>query len=771
MHDIFMVLSFSSMIGGFVIHNLTMPKSKCFSLMLFIFVIITVLANMAWYCCDWFTGDGVTWAVIYTITSTLTGTGIRDFIFPGIKVLSFCVFLFFVGYILIFNHRVTKKINSNYAILSVVLFLLSFLLSPLSIQGIMYFVQNQNGDEKEFSKYYISQTKLINHPKYNLVYIYGESLEHAFFDGDIFPGLANDIQQLDVHVLDFNNTTQYPGMDFTIGGIVASQCGLPLYSSVTFGKTEVKDGFFSGSICLGDILKQSGYENYFFQGADLRFTDKISFFNKHGFEHVYGLMESGLQNNFKAQNSWGLYDDITLSMAWNKFQELSQRGKRFSLFTLTLDTHPPKGFISPECSKTNYVIDGKSIDSLNAVQCSQSMIASFIRKIINSPWAENTIVVLSSDHLATANISQIYGVLQEHKRSNTFMVLTKGYGLEVNNSLRSSLDNGATILEIMGGGGSIGLGRSSISLPSLSTVFSKFDDKILKWIPAIKSRWSIYIKDNSLRIDVAHRQVDIGGSNYQLPVLIYKDKNGYTPITDNYGNSPLRFSLYKAKIGTMFYWIDHCSTHGNIWDEKLSLSQGWCAAEGMLGGKITVSRLSQSNQPSEINISTSLLNKNHYEHDVRLLSMASQKIQYDSDEIFFNFDGLPRDVSTITGLGKIEDWGRWSDANLYSTVTIKYKRLLPKNFQLILKAKAWDKNIGLPVAIRVGNQTKYVKLKSESETYCIDFNMVESYTIELVPPLPQESWTGSTVGSPAIDGTLSKIGIGLESLKVKDNKS
>lgn len=49
--------------------------------------------------------------------------------------------------------------------------------------------------------------------------------------------------------------------------------------------------FFPQNICLGDILKNSGYQNYFVQGANLRFAGKDVFLKSHGFDHLYGSEE------------------------------------------------------------------------------------------------------------------------------------------------------------------------------------------------------------------------------------------------------------------------------------------------------------------------------------------------------------------------------------------------------------------------------------------------------------------------------------------------
>lgn len=760
------ILSFFSMFCGLIICCVNDYRSQKVMTCIFIIVLLTTFFNIIWYCSNWFTGDGVTWAVIYTLTNNLTGAGIKDFIGPAIVVVLCTSVYLIVSYFFIYKFRLAFKFNGKCNILLFVLFCLSLLSSPLITQGVIYYITSHMKYDGGFYRYYVSSNESIENPKFNLVYIYGESLEHAYFDKSIFPGLANDFNNLDVSIVDFDNTTQYAGMDFTIGGIVSSQCGLPLYSSVTIGKAEVKDGFFSGSTCLGDILKKSGYDNYFFQGADLRFTDKIAFFKQHGFDHVYGLMESGLQNEFNVQNTWGLYDDITLSLAWNKFQELSKQGKRFSIFALTLDTHPPKGFMSPECTNKDYVFDGKSIAALNAVQCSQTMIASFIKNIIESPWGDNTIIVLTSDHLATANMSEAYDILQKHKRSNTFMMIKKGHGYVANNKKRSTLDNGATILETLGGKDSIGLGRSSISRSSLTETFRDFGKEINNWIPAISDRWNKAIANNSIFVDKKNSTIIVGGKKYNLPVLIYQSKDGYIALTDNYGDSPLRFNLYKADIGTMFYWIDRCFQHGNIWRKDLKLSQEWCQAQGVLGGDIAVSKLKDNSESSEIDIKVTRVNEERYKKDVELLKQPEKEIRYESNELFFNLDGLPKNVLSVNGLSRREAWGRWSDANVASKITIQYTERLPQKFKMLLTAKAWGKNINKPVDIRVGNNIQNVRLQSKSGTYELSFDDVDHDTIEIHVPYPQDSWVGSAVGIPTLDNTLRKIGIGLVSLRI-----
>lgn len=117
---------------------------------------------------------------------------------------------------------------------------------------------------------------MINNPSLNVVYIYAESLERTYFN-PAFPDLAPQLNQQMQSGLDFTATAQLPGTDYTIAGMVASQCGIPLFAPFEGNASSSLSSFYPQSLCLGDILKNSGYQNWFIQGADLRFGGKIFF--------------------------------------------------------------------------------------------------------------------------------------------------------------------------------------------------------------------------------------------------------------------------------------------------------------------------------------------------------------------------------------------------------------------------------------------------------------------------------------------------------------
>ena len=52
---------------------------------------------------------------------------------------------------------------------------------------------------------------------------------------------------------------------------------------------------------------------------------------------------------------------------FKQYEALSRQQKRFALFTLTVDTHHPDGFISRSCQRKSYSYAGKPNQSFSAV--------------------------------------------------------------------------------------------------------------------------------------------------------------------------------------------------------------------------------------------------------------------------------------------------------------------------------------------------------------------------------------------------------------------
>lgn len=202
-----------------------------------------IVLNITLYASDYFTGDGINDAVLYTLTNSLTGAGVSKYILPGIGlVLALVVVFGTLGWAL--RRRRHRPHHLGYSLLALVLALGSVDASP-AFHQITELVKSQSRDgDPDFVAYYKEPSKQIVNPKLNLVYIYGESLERTYFDNDAFPDLTPELGALKNEGLDFSHTAQLPGTDYTIAGMVASQCGIPLFAPFEGNASASMSSFF-----------------------------------------------------------------------------------------------------------------------------------------------------------------------------------------------------------------------------------------------------------------------------------------------------------------------------------------------------------------------------------------------------------------------------------------------------------------------------------------------------------------------------------------------
>ncbi|WP_336803494.1 phosphatidylglycerol--membrane-oligosaccharide glycerophosphotransferase [Erwinia aphidicola] len=722
---------------------------------------VYIVLNASLLASNYFTGEGINDAVIYTITSSLSGAGVQKYILPAVGLIITLLLLFLL---LSWVLRLRKNHNYSklYSLLALVLAVLSIKTTP-AYQQVTNLIKSQmtKGDSDFYSHYQVPG-KSLRGDRPNLVYIYAESLERTYFDEHAFPKLAPELNEIKNNSLDFSNTEQLPGTEYTIAGMVASQCGIPLFAPFDGNASSSLSTFYPQNVCLGDILKSSGYQNYFYQGASLSFAGKDLFLSSHGFDHMYGFKElAGVVKDPKYRNDWGWYDDTVLEVVFDKYLELAQKNQPFSLFALTVDTHHPDGFISRSCQRKSYPFDGKENKSFAAVACGQEHIARLIEKIRATPYFKNTIIVVSSDHLAMNNTA--YKYLNQHDRRDLFFMLR---GDDVSSKVislkRNTLDNGATVLDAMGGDNFIGLGRSSLSSTSLSATYLNIKEKINEWKPDVISLWNFPKAISDYKIDSEKNTFSFSGAHFKLPLLLSVMPNKIEPKLDAYLATPLKQQLARFAPDEKFVWIDRCYKIGSVWDDKLIMNNGLCVANGTLNAHPTIIQVKPGNTLGKITFGKGEQSDDRYQRSLTRLKIADADLKYASDSIQFNLPGLPQQVQKVSGLSYAENWGRWSDANLLPDVTIQYLEPLPAKFALTMSARAFGNNSLRPVQVRVGDWQQQVTFGAQDTTMTLQVdNPSRARSIVITPPEPIETSEGTVDGFAA-----RKLGIGLVSLKV-----
>ena len=577
--DILMALSLLLLVGGAYVHKKAAP-SKVHTVAVIGMVCISMILLLIYGVSDYFTGSGINEAVLYHFKYGLGGAGFSEYLWLIAITLLFIV----LGSALLFwllsqrNENSTGLFFSSYV--SYVLLTASLVSNPATLN--VYTLLSLQASSAEFAAYYTepSIAPLAKESK-NLLVIYAESLERTYFDETRFPGLIKDLRELETKSISFTNIKQTTGTGWTIGGKVSSQCGIPLFTPSHGNSMSGVDRFLPSAVCLGDLLHNEGYFLTYYGGADLDFAGKRKFYGTHGFDERAGrdVLSQKLTDK-KYLSGWGLYDDSLFSLAYTRFMELSALDRKFGLFMLTLDTHHPYGHPSKSCRGKEYQDGSNKI--LNAVACSDYLIAQFVNKVLESPYGKETVIVVLSDHLSLRNSA--YDLLQSGERRNLFMVIKGGEERsEMIDAVGSTLDVGSTVLPFIGYNGSIGLGRDlTVATEQTKEEINYIQQNLRAWKKPISKFWDFPKIGSFLSIDPQRGTVTIDGRRFNVPTLIELSSELETVMKFQFytvrGQKVLLDPVATLDQRTPFLWIDECASIGRV--DKTVDPTGLCLAAG-----------------------------------------------------------------------------------------------------------------------------------------------------------------------------------------------
>ena len=371
------------------------------------------------------------------------------------KIQSFLlIFLWLFSTCYPFFLKVRKKSSTNS---SLGYFTLLFLLSLFTYapgHSLLSFANTQitktlEEHEVEFQSIDINVVDIQVPPK-NLIFLYLESIEQLYFNEKFYPGLLPNLKQLRAQSQNYTNMHQVSQTGWTIAGIVASQCGVPLniyshkFRSANLALATIKQPL-PDYVCLGDILKAYGYQTVMFKGASLKFSGTNNFLFSHGFNKAKGMDDWDNELVFHKKSGWGIFDEKLFDLAFKEIINLKQHHKRFAFFLVTLDTHHPNGHASDSCPK--YKNQNDSL--LDAVHCTDFLVGNFLTKLGRRGLLDNVILVFFSDHLAMRNTQ--WKLLTKHQinRRLTFFVKTDK-PLRNLNKPATHFDVAPTVLDYMG---------------------------------------------------------------------------------------------------------------------------------------------------------------------------------------------------------------------------------------------------------------------------------------------------------------------------------
>jgi phosphoglycerol transferase len=262
---------------------------------------------------------------------------------------------------------------------------------------------------------------------------------------------------------------------------------------------------------------------------------------------------------------------VLLDTAYRRFEQLSRGKEPFMLTTLTMDTHHPAGHLPVSCRNERYESEHGNIGLLNALKCTDRLISQLVARIQASPYGKDTLIVVSSDHLAMPN--DLSHVLAKQERENLLLFVGNGIEprqLQVDDA--TTLDSGATLLSLLDPSiQRIGFGRSLLDpqRPASASVAARKDNgrEYPKYLAFARSLW-LGEPTRELRIDDGN-QVIVGVQHVQPPVLLEYDKD-WALKTVYLENTSRQFD--EADKDSTLAYVDRCTAF-----EDGSADGDWCA--------------------------------------------------------------------------------------------------------------------------------------------------------------------------------------------------
>ncbi|PID31392.1 phosphoglycerol transferase [Candidatus Saccharibacteria bacterium] len=282
--------------------------------------------------------------------------------------------------------------------------------------GIREYLQLQNETSQLFEQHYVepsSVTLTFPAKKRNLIYIYLESVENTVASRDVGGRFDKSrIPELEALALDpanvnFTNGPQgklggalpAAGTTWTVAAMSAQAGGVPLKQNLIGGDGnsmgEKFDEFLPGSYMLSDILASQGYNQSFVMGSRASFGGRDKMLAQHGDYRVIDLPyahENGLLDP-SYDVWWGYEDKKMFEYARAEATRLATLEQPFNLQLLTADTHFTDGYLDETCP-TPYAAQ---YDNVHA--CSSAQINRFIDWVRSQPFADDTAIIISGDHL------------------------------------------------------------------------------------------------------------------------------------------------------------------------------------------------------------------------------------------------------------------------------------------------------------------------------------------------------------------------------------
>ncbi|MDE7434943.1 MAG: LTA synthase family protein [Lachnospiraceae bacterium] len=278
----------------------------------------------------------------------------------------------------------------------------------LSYVGVPTYARNRLNKTTIYEDYYVDPvTANVTFPekKRNLIYIYMESMETTFMSaehgGAEYGEFIPELYQMQMDNTNFaepghiNGAYSTYGTTWTMGGLVAQTCGVPLNLPLDGNELGYHIELLSGAGSIGQVLDAEGYRQEFLMGSAGGFGGRDSFFVRHGNyaikDYYYAVDQEWIDPDYFVW--WGYEDQKLYEYARNELLELAESGEPFNLTMLTVDTHFVGGYTCEIC-KDEFGDDSYA----NAIACGSRQVSEFVEWVKQQDFYDNTTIIICGDH-------------------------------------------------------------------------------------------------------------------------------------------------------------------------------------------------------------------------------------------------------------------------------------------------------------------------------------------------------------------------------------
>ncbi|MFN3603489.1 MAG: LTA synthase family protein [Leptonema sp. (in: bacteria)] len=272
---------------------------------------------------------------------------------------------------------------------------------------------------------------------YNFILILLESWSAKFLEIYNYPEpVTPNLNQLIKKGVFFKNF--YASGGRSANGIFCILTGLPDRAGRTiFRSNQIFNQF--GSLPL--LLKEKGYSTIFLHSGDLEFDNLKNALPHLGFDILIGKQEMEKANQYTKKWAMGFFDEDLYDISWSMVNSIQEP---FFMMIFTSNNHHP--FTVPDPKFEVFPETTSEYKFKNSYYYADYALGEFIRKIENSKFIKNTILLLVADHTHHTNLNFL------EDRQIPFLVYSPYlFQGEIRLDTSSQLDILPTILSLSGG--------------------------------------------------------------------------------------------------------------------------------------------------------------------------------------------------------------------------------------------------------------------------------------------------------------------------------